>query len=335
MRAWVVPRYGPPERLRLEEVADPVPGPGRVVVRVRAIGLNFADCMARQGVYPNTPRPPFVPGMEVAGEVAAVGEGVAGLERGLPVAAVPIFGGHAEAVEVPATHVAPLPAGMGWEEGAALAVTGITAEWALHVVGRARRGDRALVTAAAGGVGTMLVQMAREAGVRVLAVASTGRKRRLALELGAEAAAGYEGWTGVADGWGGLDLALDSVGGRVFRRAWRRLAGDGRYVLFGFAAAAGARRVRYPRALLALLAMGAVVPYRTVSACRTLAGFNLSLVPHLAGELASRFARVRAAVRSGALRPVVGSRYRFEELPAAHAALQGRGTVGKVVVLLD
>lgn len=335
MRAWIVPRTGPPEVLELREVPDPVPAPGQVVVRVRAIGLNFADCMARLGVYPNTPRPPFIPGMEVSGEVESLGEGVAGLEPGQAVAAVPIFGGHAEKIAVPATHVAPLPARASWDEGAALAVTGLTADWALNVTGRARNGERVLVTAAAGGVGTMLLQMARERGCRALAVASTGAKRRLAMELGAEAAAGYRDWEAVARSWGGLDVALDSVGGRLTRRAWRMLGEDGRLVLYGFASAAGPRRVRWLRAVREFLAMGWVHPASLVSRCRTLVGFNLSLVPGLTQELRARWARLVRDVEEGRLRAMVGGRWPFEKLPEAHRALQGRRTTGKAVVLLD
>ncbi len=335
MRAWVVRRLGPPDALKLAEVDDPVPGAGEVLVRVRAIGLNFADCMARLGVYPNTPRPPFVPGMEVAGEVAALGGAVGGFRVGERVLAVPIFGGHAELVAVPATHVAPMPEDMEWDEAAGLAVTGLTADWALTVVGRVRAGERVLVTAAAGGVGTMVLQLARARGARVLAVASTDRKRGLALELGAEAAVGYDGWAEVADEWGGLDLVLDSVGGRVFRHAWRLLAGDGRYVLYGFSAAAGRRRIRWLGAAREWLAMGVIHPMSLVSGTRTLAGFNLSLVPTLAGQLRERHERLLEARRTGHLRVVIGERFRFQQLPDAHAALQGRASIGKLVVLLD
>lgn len=335
MRAWVVRRPGPPEALTLAEVEEPVPGDGQVVVRVRAIGLNFADCMARLGVYPNTPRPPFVPGMEVAGEVAAVGGGVTGLRAGDRVFAVPIFGGHAELVAVQASHVAPIPEDMGWDEAAGLAVTGLTADWALNVVGRVRADEQVLVTAAAGGVGTMILQLALARGARVLAVASTERKRALALELGATAAAGYDGWAEIADRWGGLDLVLDSVGGSLFRHAWGRLLGDGRYVLYGFSAAAGRRRIRWLRAAGAWLAMGVVHPLSLVSDSRALAGFNLSLVPTLAGQLHERHERLLEARRAGRLRVVIGGRYRFRELPDAHAALQGRQSTGKLVVLVD
>jgi NADPH2:quinone reductase len=332
VRAWLAPRYGPPDVLGLQEVPAPLPGPGEVLVRVRAIGLNFADCAARMGVYPNVPAPPFVPGMEVAGEVAALGGGVAEPAPGTQVIAVPIFGGHAELVAVPATHVRPLPDGVGFVAGAALAVTALTADHALFTVGRLRRGERVAVVAAAGGVGTMAVQMAKDAGADVLAVASTPAKLRLALELGANEAVGYEQYAAAVHS--GVDVVLDSVGGALFRSGWRAMRPDGRYVLFGFAAAVGPRRVRTLRAGVELLRMGAVLPHRMVAPCRTLAGFNLSLVPHLAAELQSRFARIEGLVRGGRLRPVVGQVLPFAELPRAHALLQSRRSVGKLVITL-
>ncbi len=332
MRAWLAPRYGPPDILRLTELADPTPRAGELVVRVRAIGLNFADCAARLGVYPRVPRAPLVPGMEVSGEVAALGEGVDGPAVGSPVAAVPIFGGHAELVALRATAVRALPAGVSFVEGAALAVTGLTADHALFTVGRLRAGERVLVNAAAGGVGTMAVQMAARAGAHIVAVASTQAKRELAVSLGAAETFAYERYRDALTG--GVDVVLDSVGGRLFRLGWKALNPDGRYVLFGFAAAIGARRVRYARAALEFLRMGAVFPATLVQPCRTLAGFNLSLVPRLAAELQQRFARLEAMLAAGELRPVIGAVFPFDRLPEAHTLLQGRGSTGKVVVEL-
>ena len=332
MRAWVAPRFGSPHVLRLVELPDPAPAAGEVLVRVRAIGLNFADCAARMGVYPNVPRPPVVVGMEVAGEVTALGAGVAAPPVGARVAAVPIFGGHAELVRVPATHVRPLPAGVDFSAGASLAVTGLTADHALFTVGRIRAGERVAITAAAGGVGTMAVQLAAGAGARVLAVASTPAKRELAASLGAHEICSYEEYPAAVRS--GIDVVLDSVGGRLFRPGWRALRGDGRYVLFGFAAGVGPRGVRWLRAALELARMGMLLPVLLVSPCRTLAGFNLSLVPHLARELQSRFARLEALLATGELRAVVGATFPFERLPEAHALLQGRGSTGKVVVEL-
>lgn len=330
MKAWVAARYGPPAVLCLQDLPAPSPAAGEVLVAVRAVGLNFADCAARLGVYPNVPRPPFVPGMEVSGVVAALGEGVTVPAVGTPVAAVPIFGGHAELVRVPATHVRPLPPRVGFVEGAALAVTGLTADHALHTVGRIRRGERVVITAAAGGVGSMAVQLARLTGAHVVGVASTEAKRRLAADLGAHEVFGYDRYRHAVAG--GVDVVLDSVGGALFRPGWRALRPDGRYVLFGFAAALGPHRVRWLYAAGELLRMGVVLPQALVAPCRTLAGFNLSLVPHLAGQLQERFARLESLLAAGELRPVVGEVLPFAELPRAHARLQGRHTVGKVVV---
>jgi NADPH2:quinone reductase len=332
MRAWVAPRYGPPAVLNLCQLPDPTPGAGEIVVRVHAIGLDFADCAARLGVYPRVPRPPFVPGMEVSGEVVALGEGVTAPERGARVAAVPIFGGHAEQVAVKAASVRVLPPAVGFVEGAALAVTGLTADHALFTLGRLRAGERVLINAAAGGVGTMAVQMARRADARVVAVASTPAKRELAASLGAAETFGYERYREAVSA--GIDVVLDSVSGRLFRPGWRALRPDGRYVLFGFAAAIGARRVRYARAAIEFLRMGALIPAALVQPCRTLAGFNLSLVPHLASELQQRFARLEGMLAAGELRPVIGAVFPFERLPEAHALLQGRASTGKVVVEL-
>jgi NADPH:quinone reductase-like Zn-dependent oxidoreductase len=332
MRAWVAPRFGPPEVLRLVETPDPAPAAGEVLVRVRAIGLNFADCAARMGVYPNVPRPPVVVGMEVAGEVAALGPGVSAPAVGTRVAAVPIFGGHAEFVRVPATHVRTLPAGVGFAEGASLAVTGLTADHALFTVGRVRPGERVAITAAAGGVGTMAVQLAARTGARVLAVASTPAKRELAASLGAHETCSYEAYPEAVRS--GVDVVLDSVGGRLFRPGWRALRGDGRYVLFGFAAGVGPSGVRWLRAAVELARMGMLLPVLLVSPCRTLAGFNLSLVPQLAAELQERVARLEAQLAAGELKAVVGATFPFEHLPAAHALLQGRSSTGKVVVEL-
>ncbi|MGQ9495103.1 MAG: quinone oxidoreductase family protein [Thermoanaerobaculaceae bacterium] len=330
MQAWVAQRYGGPEVLALRELPEPQPGPGEVLVRVRAIGLNFADCMARAGVYPKTPKPPFVPGMEVAGEVAALGAGVEVPQVGTPVQAVPIFGGHAEYVVVKHTHLRPLPPGLSFVDGASFVVTGLTADHALFTVGRLRAGERVAILAAAGGVGTLAVQLAARAGAEVMAVASSPEKRDLAAKLGAQQCVSYQEYPeAVARG---VDLVLDSVGGGFFRSGWRHLRPDGRYVLFGFASAAGPRRIRYGLALWQLLRMGVIHPFFMVQPGKTLAGFNLSLLPKLAPHLHARYQTLSQMVGEGLIKIVVGRVFPFRELPQAHALLQGRGSVGKVVV---
>ena len=332
-RAWFVDRYGGPERLLLREREDPTPGPDEVLVRTAAVGLDFADLFVRAGVYPRTPKAPFVPGMEISGIVERVGPGVTGIREGDRVVAVPIFGGHAEKVVVPASFVFPVPDGLDLERAAAVPVVFLTAHWAIERA-QIEPEERVVVTAAAGGVGTALLQLLSRRGARVLALAGSEPKLALCRDLGAEAAGMYgEAERLLEDRFGGAaDVAMDAIGGRIFRRLWKRLDRGGRYVLFGLAAAAGVRGVSPLRALREALGMGLLVPFRTVETCRTLIGFNLSLLPQKTDALRHAAAAIFEDVAAGRLKPILGPRFPFERLPEAHRALASRATSGKVIV---
>ena len=330
--AWFVDRYGGPERLQLRGRDDSPPGAGEVAIRTAAIALNFADLFARAGVYPNTPRPPFVPGMEISGVVEAVGPGVADLSPGQAVVAVPIFGGYAERVVCRASSVFPLPDGADLAEAAAMPVAFLTARYAIDRA-QVRPGETVVVTAAAGGVGTALLQLLAIRGAKTVALVGSETKFALCRELGADrvglyAAAGRR--DALADNR--CDVVIDANAGGMFRPLWRRLARGGRYVLYGFAAASGKRGVARVRALRELSAMGLLVPFAFVSSCRTLVGFNLSLLPDRLTELREMAAGIFGEWQSGRIRPVLGPRFDFERLPDAHRALASRKTVGKIVV---
>jgi NADPH2:quinone reductase len=332
-RAWFVDRYGGPECLILRERPDPVPGPSEVLVKTAAIGLNFADLFVRAGVYPRTPKPPFVPGMEISGTIESVGEGVTDLQPGQRVVAVPLFGGHAEKVTVPAAWVFPLPDGVDLVEAAAMPVVFLTAWYALARA-EVGSGDRVVVTAAAGGVGTALLQLISLRGAKALALVGSESKLALCRELGAVDAGLYASANEpVARHFEGrADVVIDSIGGRLFRSLWRRLDRGGRYVLYGFAAAAGPGGVARVKAAGELLAMGLLAPYRLVQSCRTLIGFNLSLLPTKTGELRRAAAGLFDLWKSGRIRPILGPRFDFARLPQAHEALAGRSTTGKVLI---
>ena len=334
-RAWFVDKYGGPERLILRTRPDPEPGAGEVLVRTAAIGLNFADLFVRSGDYPRTPKTPFVPGMELSGTVESVGAGVTGFTRGQRVVAVPLFGGHAEKVAVPAARVFPLPDGVDLTDAAAVAVVFITA-WYLCARAEVAAQERVVVTAAAGGVGTALLQLLAIRGARTLALVGSEGKRAICRELGAEETGLYEDAAGrVASAFGGkADVVADAIGGRLFGRLWKQLGPAGRYVLYGFAAASGASGVSKLTAARELLAMGFFSPYSFVQSCRTLIGFNLSLLPDRTGELRRAAEELFGLWKSGRIRPILGPRFPFERLPEAHRTLAGRGTTGKVVVTL-
>ncbi|HEX9688753.1 MAG TPA: zinc-binding dehydrogenase [Thermoanaerobaculia bacterium] len=331
-RAWFVDRYGGPERLSLRERPDPVPGAGEVLIRTAAIGINFADLFARAGVYPNTPHPPFVPGMEISGVVESVGAGVARLEPGRRVVAVPVFGGYAERVVCREANVFPLPDGADLAEAAAMPVAFLTARYAIEEA-RVRPGETAVVTAAAGGVGTALLQLLALRGAKAIALVGSEKKFAICRELGAEQVSLY-GAAGRLEAISGsrVDIVIDAIGGETFRALWRRLAPGGRYVLYGFAAAAGKKGVARLRSIREFFAMGFLVPYFFVSSCRSLIGFNLSLLPNRLGELREAADEIFRDWQAGRIRPIIGPRFDFERLPHAHRALASRKTQGKVVV---
>ncbi|MEP6995510.1 MAG: zinc-binding dehydrogenase [Acidobacteriota bacterium] len=332
-RAWFVDRYGGPERLKLRTRPDPSPGAGEVLVQTAAIGLNFADLFVRAGDYPRTPKPPFVPGMEISGTVEAVGSGVSHLSPGQRVVAVPLFGGHAEKVAVPAGRVHPLPDGVDLVEAAAVPVVFLTA-WYARERAQVAAGERVVVTAAAGGVGTALLQLLGERGARTVALVGSQAKLPLCRELGAAEAGLYDAAeTILGSAFGGrADVVIDAIGGRIFRRLWRGLDAGGRYVLYGFAAASGERGVARLSAARELLGMGLYSPFGLVQSCRTLIGFNLSLLPDRTGQLQRASDQLFRAWKDGRIRPILGPRFPFERLPDAHRALAGRGTTGKILI---
>src|SRR3989442_3630996 len=180
MRSVWITRTGPPEALEVRDGPDPVPGPGQALVRVRATGVNFADVMARLGLYPDAPPRPCVVGYEVAGTVERLGPGADGaLATGQRVIALTRFGGYAEAVAVPAAQLFPMPARMSFEEGAAIPVNYLTAVLMLRHFGNVKRGERVLVHAAAGGVGMAAIQLCKIAGAEVIGTASAAKHAQL------------------------------------------------------------------------------------------------------------------------------------------------------------
>jgi NADPH2:quinone reductase len=271
--------------------------------------------------------------MEVSGRVESLGPGVSGLAVGQPVVAVPIFGGHAEKVVAHSARVFPLPDGVDLVEAAAMPVVFLTAWYALTraaVTGE----DRVVVTAAAGGVGTAVIQLLRERGAKTLALVGSESKTELCRELGAAHAGTYADAGSLLDLHFGAraDVVIDAIGGRVFRSLWRRLESGGRYVLYGFAAASGGSGVAKLTAARELAAMGLFSPYSFVQSCRTLIGFNLSLLPAKSGELRRAAGEIFALWKSGRIRPTLGPRFPFDRLPDAHRALASRQTTGKVLV---
>jgi NADPH:quinone reductase len=328
VRIWRASELGEPaDVLRLEDVDDPAPGPGEVAVRVEACGLNFADILLVQGRYQEKPPLPLTPGLEAAGIVEAVGDGVGdGVVPGARVLALPSLGGGlAERVVVPAAAVLPLPASFPSDEAAALHITYQTSHIALHRRAALQAGETLLVHAGAGGVGSAAIQLGRAAGARVLATAGGADKVALCRELGAEVAIDYrsEDFGAVVqeqtDGRG-ADVIYDPVGGDVFDRSRRCIAWEGRLLVIGFSSG----RIPEVPANHVLLKNYSVVGVHW--------GPYSSRDPELIRTTHEELVRLHG---EGAVRPLIGRRVPMAEAAQALVELGGRRTVGKVVVLPD
>jgi NADPH:quinone reductase len=325
MKAVQISRFGGPEVLETIERPNPRPGPGEVLVRVRAAGVNYFETLLRRNLYAVTPELPMVPGVEVAGEIEAVGQGVDAALRGARVA-VPMFaigrpaGGYAEYVAVDAASVVTLPVDLPFEHAVALLVQGLTA---LHLVRRSPpRGRTVLVTAAAGGVGSLLLQLARRAGAeRIIAVAGGREKLDTARGLGADLGVDYRepGWAArVRDATGGegADIVYDTVGGAVTKACLEALAPGGELV-FG---------------ALGRFELGTADLEGMILRNQSLKGF--ALLPLLTPEgLRADLAELFALAATGALTVRQGGRYRLDQAAEAHRALESRRSTGKVVLI--
>jgi NADPH:quinone reductase-like Zn-dependent oxidoreductase len=329
-------RHGRPSVLRLRRVEGRDPGPGEVRIAVRAAGVNFADVLARMGLYGPAPPPPFVPGFEVSGVVAAVGQGVDDLGPGDQVMAATRFGGYASALTLERERVLALPSGWSFAEGAGFLATYATAWHALVTLGRVGPGSRVLVHAGAGGLGTASIQLARHLGARVVATAS-GDKAAFCERQGAHRGIDYRraDWPAEArrasDG-SGFDVVLDSVLGPTLKPSLRLLRPSGHLVLVGAASFT-------PRARRNWLVLGwkwlrrpLLDPLRLIPSNRTVSGFNLLLLWQERDYMARLGAALVDLAATGAVRPVLDRSFPLAEAGAAHEHLQRRLSRGKVVL---
>jgi NADPH:quinone reductase-like Zn-dependent oxidoreductase len=338
VRAIWITRAGGPEVLQVREAADPRPGPGEVRVRVHAAGLNFAEIMARLGLYPDAPKPPCVVGYEAAGVVDAMGPGVSAPPPGTRVVVLCRFGAHADVICAPAGQAVPISDAMTFEEAAALPVNYITAYHALFRVAALRPGDKVLVHMAAGGVGIAALQLCRTVpGVETFGTSSASKHDAIRAE-GCDHPIDYrhqdyEREVRRLTGGKGVDVVLDPLGGKDWRRGYRLLRPAGRLVAYGFANLATGERRNVVGAARAALGIPIFTPIGLMNDNRGVAGVNIG---HLWSELDMLSAELSALLelyREGRVRPHIDSAYRFEQAAEAHRRIQSRKNVGKVLLV--
>ena len=342
MRAVVISRHGGPEVLAVRELPDPAVEPGRVRIEVRAAGINFADLMARSGLYPDAPPLPSVVGYEVAGIVESVGEGVESWAPGDRVMAATRFGGHAELCSVGARDVLPLPAEMSFERGAAVPVNYGTAYAGIVLMGGLREGDRVLVHAAAGGVGIAATQIAAARGAEVFGTASATKHDAIRAQ-GVDHAIDYRTTDFEAevlrltDGEG-IDIAFDAIGPTSFRKDYRLLRPGGRLICYGLSEIQSGEGRDIAAAVKGLVRMTtATMPWWKSMAImnenKGVFGLNMLHWWDREGSLDRVVAPLADDLAAGRLEPVVAASFPFEEAAAAHRYIHERRNVGKVVLV--
>jgi NADPH:quinone reductase-like Zn-dependent oxidoreductase len=332
MKALLSHEPGGPETLRLTELADPVPGPGELLVRVRAAAVNYPDVLIIEDKYQFKPPRPFVPGGEIAGEIEAVGEGVEGWKPGDRLIAVPGWGGFSEKIVIPAKAGVPLPESRSFTDGAALLLTYATSIHALYDRGKLEAGQTLLVLGAAGGVGLAAVELGKARGARVVAAVSSEEKAAAAHAAGADDAIVYprgpfdrDGQKALAQlfknavGPDGANVIYDPVGGDYAEPALRAIGWEGRYLVVGFPAG-------IPKLPLNLTLL------KSCDVCGVFWGAFAARDPK---ANAAHVAELFRLWDEGKINPHVSATYPLERGGAAIAAMAARQVIGKLVVTID
>jgi NADPH:quinone reductase-like Zn-dependent oxidoreductase len=332
MRAVVITAHGSYDVLRVQERPDPACGAGQVGIEVKAAGVNFADVMARMGLYPDAPDTPCVVGYEVSGIVTQIGDGVHGIAVADRVMAGTQFGGYAERVVVPASDVVPLPDALSFEQGAAIPVNYATAWAGLVGYGSLREGDRVLLHAAAGGVGIAATQIARRHGGEVWGTSSPAKHEAIR-GFGVQHPLDYtrRGWE---KGLPSFDLVMDAIGGESLRRSYGMLRAGGRVVAFGASSVvAGEKRSLLKAAPQALRMVRGFNLIDQMGDSKTVIGLNMLTLWKDRGTLEPWVTPLLDLMADGTIQPVVSDAVPFDQAGDAHRILTERRNVGKVVLV--
>ncbi|MBU8789291.1 quinone oxidoreductase [Oceanobacillus caeni] len=315
--------YGGPEVLKLIELDLPNIGETEVLIKIKAIGVNYADTARREGAYVVPTPLPFIPGLEIAGEIVGMGEKVKGVKKGDRVMALIESGGYADYAIVKANQLIPIPDGVAFEHAVAIPVQGLSAYHILKTMGRLKEGETVLIHAAAGGVGVLAVQLAKIFGAgRIIATASTPEKLELAKEMGADDLVNYmeEGWENKVreiTGGKGVDVALEMVGGDVFHKTVNCLAPFGRLVIYGVASGN----------------MPKFYPSKLMKRNQSIIGFFLSQIMKEPDLYLFSLKELISFVEQGKIKTTIGGTYPLEEVAHVHQILQSRKTKGKIILI--
>ncbi|HLZ60453.1 MAG TPA: medium chain dehydrogenase/reductase family protein [Ktedonosporobacter sp.] len=336
MRQVWITKAGSPDVLQVRQAPDPIPREGEVRIRVEASGINFADLMARMGLYPDAPKIPCVVGYEVAGRVDALGEGVTEFQVGQDVLALTHFGGYADVVCVPAISAFARPSQMSAQVGAGMLVNYVTAYQLLVVMGSLHQGDRVLIQSAAGGIGLAALDICRIYDAETIGLASAAKHeflhaRGLHHAIDSRGTDVVKKVQQISKGEG-VELVLDSQGGPSWRQSYSLLAPTGRLLTFGVSSLSPGHRRSLPSMLSLVLTMPRFTPLRLMDDNRGVLGVNIGHLwhkPHLVRGWAEQ---ILAWYEEGKIAPHIDRAFPFDQAPAAHQYLHDRKAIGKVLL---
>lgn len=338
MRAVVLKKYGlANDAFEIKEVEMPICGEEDVLIKVEAFGLNFADVMAVRGMYRDAPPAPCIIGYEVVGRVEKIGEKAKNVKVGDRVVGLTRFGGYAEYAVTNYKAVAKISKKMDAGIAAAIATQYCTAYYATHELTNIFPGEHVLIHAAAGGVGTALVQIAKNKGCVVYGTTSSPKKMAYLSEIGVDYPINYSTTNFVEEikkirGENGIDVVYDSVGGKTFKESYKLLAFGGRAVGYGAASRSGTKNKAWTGAKL-LFGFGFFNPAFTISNSKSIMGLNMLKIADYKKEVIQRcMENVIEQIDDGKLKPHVGGRFKAEEIAQAHNYLSGRKSIGKIIV---
>jgi NADPH:quinone reductase-like Zn-dependent oxidoreductase len=340
MKAVWITRHGDGSVLEVRDTADPRPGPGEVRVRAERCGLNFAEVSARQGLYPDAPKPPCVVGYEGAGIIDAVGEGVEGLREGDRVLFLSRFGGHADTVVVPWQQALVMPDDMSFDHGAALPVNYLTAYHMLFRIARIRGGERVLVHMAAGGVGTAALQLCRTVPGVVTYGTASAAKHDYVRGHGCDhpidyRSTDYEAEVQRLTGGQGVDVVLDALGGKDWQKGYRLLRSTGMLVLFGLANTNRGGKRNLLHALRVILSVPRMSWMKLLDQNKAVAGVNIGHLWHERDMLREELEALVGLYEQGKISPHVHRVVPFSEAREAFAELEFGRNRGKVLLRPD
>lgn len=337
MRQIVTTATGGIEVLKVQEKPDPEPRDGQVVIRVRAAGLNFADILSRQGLYPDSPPKPCVMGYEVSGVVEAAGKDVNSSFVGKSVVAMTRFGGQAELVAVKATQMFEKPKELTFEQAAAIPVNYLTAYALLVVMGSLHHGESVLIHNAGGGVGLAALDIAKKIGAETYGTASPGKHKFLA-ERGLDHAIDYrmQDWLPVLQqltNGRGVDLVIDPIGGAHWKKSYAALRHTGRLGMFGISTVSANGLAGKLNMLKAAIQTPRFHPFGLINKNRGVFGLNLGHMWHEPEKVAVWMRDILRGVEEGWINPHVDQAFSFDEVGKAHRYLEERKNIGKVVLV--